>query len=624
MLRALGVFYDSNANYSAEDFYNKNVEEPIRITVTYEDLSGQEQDLYRSYIDNNLLTVEKVLTFPRDRTSQKYYGNVRRYLGFTNIRQANAIGDKRTAYRRQKEQEGFHELPELRGTCSGQEILDALQAWEAAHPELLEAARDEGQFFGFKEVGEARLERFTRYVFIPAVRDAGQDAEEGKGNVITELMDIVIRSAFESREDIREFKERTRNQYRQLVSPAEGLDELQQVERELSESLGLFAPGASLHINWDVSRMLSIPDPSASVELEEDDYCSPVDRVGHGLQRAFIMTMLQYLSLTQARLISCMDVGENGAQAEVDRQIAVGPSIILGIEEAELYQHPTRQRHLANIFKGLSEHCPEGLQNIQILYTTHSPLFVGLDRFECVRIFRRVVEEPGNPKAMKIIQANFNDIVRRKEEIDGVADGSYSVDGERARLKTLMTPWTNEGFFTEMVVLVEGEEDLAAITGTAQKAGVSFESEDIAIIPCNGKGNLPKAALIFEAFEIPAYLIWDGDKGKGANGKADINRSLLRLFQAEEHEFPPTKIEECFACFESNMTDLLKCEIGEETYQNILEEIKDEYGFQKNDQAMKNPSAVEQMLRRAEERGATCSSLFEIVEKIIDKRGAIR
>jgi len=39
----------------------------------------------------------------------------------------------------------------------------AFREWEGTHPEESERKRDEGQFFGFKEVGEARLERFTRF-----------------------------------------------------------------------------------------------------------------------------------------------------------------------------------------------------------------------------------------------------------------------------------------------------------------------------------------------------------------------------------------------------------------------------------------------------------------------------
>ena len=52
------------------------------------------------------------------------------------------------------------------------------------------------------------------------------------------------------------------------------------------------------------------------------------------------------------------------------------------IEEPELYQHPSRQRHLASVLLNLAKGAIPGVaENTQVIYATHSPLFVGLDRF---------------------------------------------------------------------------------------------------------------------------------------------------------------------------------------------------------------------------------------------------
>ncbi len=57
------------------------------------------------------------------------------------------------------------------------------------------------------------------------------------------------------------------------------------------------------------------------------------------------------------------------------------PNLVLAIEEPELYQHPSRQRHLASVLLNLAEGALPGVaKNTQVIYTTHSPLFVGLDR----------------------------------------------------------------------------------------------------------------------------------------------------------------------------------------------------------------------------------------------------
>lgn len=72
------------------------------------------------------------------------------------------------------------------------EAEQALSEWEQTHLEQCERKRDAGQFFGFKEVGEAHLERYTKFLFVPSVRDASEDAIDSKGSVISEIMDRAV------------------------------------------------------------------------------------------------------------------------------------------------------------------------------------------------------------------------------------------------------------------------------------------------------------------------------------------------------------------------------------------------------------------------------------------------
>ena len=81
----------------------------------------------------------------------------------------------------------------------------------------------------------------------------------------------------------------------------------------------------------------------------------------------------------------------------------------------------------------------------------------------------------------------------------------------KPRVSTLMTPWMNEGFFADVVVLVEGEDDRAAILGAAQAKGIHLESDGFAVIPCGGKASLDRPAAIFQGLGIAIYLLWDAD-----------------------------------------------------------------------------------------------------------------
>ena len=160
----------------------------------------------------------------------------------------------------------------------------------------------------------------------------------------------------------------------------------------------------------------------------------------------------------------------------------------MAIEEPELYQHPSRQRHLAAVLRGLTKPADTGEPaDTQIIYTTHSPLFVRLDRFDDVRIVRKLDSAHGMPKATSVHSTTVNSIA---DKLDRSSKGKYNETNFEARLQAVMTPMVNEGFFADVAVLVEGEGDRAALLEAAQAMGCSLDAQGIAVIPCDGKGNL--------------------------------------------------------------------------------------------------------------------------------------
>ncbi len=262
----------------------------------------------------------------------------------------------------------------------------------------------------------------------------------------------------------------------------------------------------------------------------------------------------------------------------------------------------------------------------QIIYTTYSPLLVDLQRFDQIRVLRRISISSDKPKQTEICQATLEEVTRIIEKAETENEGNYNPEGTRARLKTLMTPWTNEGFFADVVVLVEGEEDRAAILGIAKAMGYSFDSEGISVIPCMGKSNLHKAAAVFKALSIPIYVIWDSDESKGNEKERENhikqNHTLLRFFNQDIEDYP-ARVEENFACFKKNMTTVLKEEIGQDLYNRIIEEIAKDYGYQKITQARKNPLVIEEFIKRARVEGKECKTLIAIVKKILKLKGGL-
>ncbi|MBC7130397.1 AAA family ATPase, partial [Candidatus Bathyarchaeota archaeon] len=276
-LRALEMFYEPNAEYTEEDFYARDTSNNIIITVTFTNLTEEEKRIFKSYVENGELTVEKELTWPKARGSQKYYGTSLMNPDFQAFREAKGE-DLRREYNKLRDISKYSSLPPYKNK---EEAEEALKNWEQQHPEECTRQRDRGQFFGFKEVGEARLERFTRFILVPAVRDASQDALERRGSVVTAIMDLVVRKTLAQRKEIMNFQEEVNKRYKEIFDPSK-IPELHSLEKTLSDLLKNYAPDTSVKLGWREDVKIDIPMPEADVNLVEDEYPSSVSRAGHG------------------------------------------------------------------------------------------------------------------------------------------------------------------------------------------------------------------------------------------------------------------------------------------------------------------------------------------------------
>ncbi len=308
--------------------------------------------------------------------------------------------------------------------------------------------------------------------------------------------------------------------------------------------------------------------------------------------------------------------GENPAATSEREQ-----NIIFGIEEPELYQHPNRQRHLSSILEKLcSGGIPGATRSVQVIYTTHSPLFVDIGHFERIKIVRKVQNNSVLPKETTITSTTPEDVQTALDEVEGRGGSSRATRPLEFQLRTIMTPIVNEGFFSDVVVLVEGEEDRAALIGTARAMEIDLSACGISVIPCNGKDSLPKVGTVFRHLKIPLYVVWDSDKGKNTSHKA-TNHKLLRLCGHPEEDWPAGVFDR-YACFETNLTETLRRELGEEYYDRALAEIQRGWGLGNWDGVKKNPLVVAELINKAKEGDISPSTIVETVERIVTLRGS--
>lgn len=600
-LRALDAFYSTTPGIESDDFYNRDTGEEIVIAVTYTGLSDDARTLFASYLVDGNLTVERVFTWDNGKVTARYHGARPQHGAFAGIRallaQTGQTNNAKEYYNTLRRQQYYSSLVTANGKAA---IEEQLAAWETAHPDELEPMRDDGQFFGFTTVATGYLARFTRYLFIPAVRDAAQDGAEVKDSPLTELMNY-IRTLIENNEGVAALREQASQQFEELLS-CDGEPHLRLLSRELTDILTTYVPDAAVEVDWTTTGGITLGLPKAGTKLCEDGYSAPVARTGHGLQRAFIMTLLQHL-------ITIRDRAGAGETAQV-------PNLVLGIEEAELYQHPDRQRHIARLLLDLACGQPGGAANrTQVVYCTHSPLFVGIDRVDQVRMVRKVDGEDGRPKVTSVAQTSMDEVAHQLAVVSNARNPeAFTGDSLRHRTRTLMTPWMNEGFFANVAVLVEGETDRAAILGMSKAMGREMEGYGISVIPCDGKASIDRPALIFRNLGIQVYLVWDGDRG--GNESPRPNHTLLNIAGAFAEDWPDTTVAETYACFSVNLEQTLRQEIGEPLFRSVLDRLKSELGISEDGHALKNPNFVQQLITEAQAQGQACGTLQAIVERI--------
>jgi len=397
---------------------------------------------------------------------------------------------------------------------------------------------------------------------------------------------------------------------------------------DLTKTLQQYVPESGVDLQWLPTSGLDIPMPHALLKLVEDGYKSEVERAGHGLQRAFIMSLLQNLAVAQARAeaFASAPKGNSAAEGAAKSNKIKMPNLILGIEEPELYQHPGRQRHLARILMEISRgQIPGVAERTQVLYCTHSPLFISLDRFNEVRLARKVQGADGQPRRSQLTSRTLDHVAERLWQAGGMKDPKYTGETLQPRLAALFGQ-VSEGFFASVAVLVEGEGDHAAIVGAALANDRDLESVGVSVIPCGGKNNVCTAASIFISFGIPTYCVWDSDEQAGEplgtcekcerpfdkKGNPVENRRLLRLLGLPEEDWPG-HIGTSSACFKKDRETALMAEIGKDEFNHLLEEQMTRFGIPKRSHALKNPRVVSELLKSASKLGKSSPSLNQIV-----------
>ncbi len=617
-LHAIDIFYDLTATIIEEDFYNRT-DSPMEIRVTYGDLRDDEKEEFGTYIRDDTLIVTKRITNVNGAIVQRYYAAAFQVPAFAEIRGMAGKRDRINAWNALVDDGKFADLKEKvkKADVAEQLMLD----YEAKHLELLQPIERQEQFFGPRNVGGGKLDKFTKFVLVPAVREASDEAT-GKKGAIYQILDMIVLRKINAREDIQAFKSEFEEKIKKVYS-SENLTELPELGDSISKTLEKFAPGSQLNLRWEEVSLPNVPLPAARATLVEDNFEGEITRKGHGLQRALIVTLLQHLAMT----VPAEPTSEGSADEEAPIiepkgvESLRGPDLILAIEEPELYLHPSRCRYLSSLLVQLAEKPEFGLgASNQIMYTSHSPYFVDLRYFDQIRMVRKE-PSPDSPVPQSVVR-RFS-LNEAKETMANVCNGNssnFTRDGFMARAMSVMNTVVNEGYFADVVVVVEGLSDVGALWKLQEIMNKSWSGLGIAVVPAGGKNNIDRPTVIFRGLSIPTYFIFDADAhliGKdGENSAKDRNHRYLKLAGVSPEDFPDTQIHKTWAVINKNLEKLLEEELGTEVFQSIRGNVASELGYENPRDVCKNIEGITRLIEIAYEQGHKIPTLEKIVEMV--------
>jgi predicted ATP-dependent endonuclease of OLD family len=574
-----------------EDFHLRNIKQPIIITATFSDLSEKAKEDLKAYVRQNKLILSARAEWDKETQSAEV-----QQFGSREV-----IKDFAKYFRAEKEGAKANELKsifleirlkhsDIHAAATKDAMQQALRKYEEEHPEFCEPVESRDQFYGWSK-GANLLEQHCQWVYIPAVKDPTEEQQEGKNTALGALLQRTIRSKVDFKDPLEELRLETGQKYQELLKGQQ--DILTDIGTTIQERLRDWShPGARVEILWhyDDSKSVSVADPMARAKIGEGDFLGEMVRVGHGMQRSFIVALLQVLSSTH-----------EGEQ----------PTLILGFEEPELYQHPPQARHLSSLLDELSK------GDAQIIITTHSPYFISAKGFESVRMTRSA-----RPHGKTVVtHLTYKTLSSNLSKALGTMPSPPT--SIMAAVEQIMQPSQNELFFSQVPVLVEGTEDIAFLSTHMHLSGKwsEFRRCGCHFIVCGGKTNLSRPLAISMGLGIPAYVVFDGDCDKATGPKKSKhetdNQCILNLCNIDTEPLPDsTYFSESLAMWCTRIYDEVKNEIGAEKWNDAESKARQEHALS-DGVRHKNPLLISATLENLWEEGIKSNLLEEICSGII-------
>lgn len=227
-------------------------------------------------------------------------------------------------------------------------------------------------------------------------------------------------------------------------------------------------------------------------------------------------------------------------------------SLLMAIEEPELYLHPHGCRHFYKLLGELSRN------GVQIVYATHERSFVNVMDYKYVHLVRK---------------ENGNTYVKSGVELSLPSSEALSIASK-------FDDTTSEIFFANKVILAEGPVDKIAAQLALDIEDIDVDKENISIPECGGRGAMKDMSKILKHFEIPVYIVIDEDPANPVAQRE--NQELISLVGNDNVFFQSPNLEgvfglqrkpkrnEAFEIFLSKFEEIGIPQVYIDLYQRIL------------------------------------------------------
>lgn len=533
VLRALDWCLNGTNSLSEKDvsFYAEPEEQWIEVAVTFTDFEPGEREAIG---DLFLPAGAESLTISRSwqNGQESATCEVMAYPPFASVRDRSLTAPKALEAYKALQNDGSLLLPTV---SSKGKAETAMREWEQAHLDQLVAQPiDAASLIGSKGV----IAKYFEYVFVSVDMRAGEQGRESKGSILSRLAGSLDKKEFEDRIQALDMQV----ERRKAAIIEEFQTKTEALSGGLSAEVNRLCAGRSVHID-PVSKR---PRPSIELELRvsHGKTRAGLEYQGHGVQRATMLAAMLHL-------------------ADRDRMEEERKSILLAIEEPEIYQNPIQARNLAG---ALRERATVEGSRLSVVYATHSPVFADPLQPEQVRRLGR----PRN------VDDGLRDTTVRRYSRSALEHQISEKHVPRSRLSpqilSVLSESFTEAFFAEAVVLVEGETDKAVIEEVAAKED-PLERYGVTVVNAGGKANLIIAHAILKQLGIPSLTVFDSDRGNPdrlrARNKpveaqdeqrkgAQLNRALMEHHDIRDRsDYPKGYLGPTLFAWDDNLEEVL-------------------------------------------------------------------